>query len=381
MNPSQRDYYEVLGVPRDADQKAIKEAFRQLALRYHPDRNKEPGAEAKFKEIAEAYAILSDPRKRADYDARGFAGVAGFSPEELFGGIDLGDLFGREGFEFGFGGDLFERFFGGRRRKERGQGESIWVEVAIPLDRVSTGGEEVVTYSRPQACKLCGGSGAKAGSAPKQCASCGGRGQQVRGEKKGNITFQQITTCPACDGRGTIIESLCPTCNGTGQTLEKEEIKVKIPPGVEEGTELRIPGHGLPAPRASAPSGDLFVVVRTLPDARFERRGADLWHGETLQVAEAALGTTLTIPSLDGSVAVSVPAGTQPGSVLRLRGKGLPRHGQGRKGDLFLALSVHIPERLSAQERKLFEELRSQSKAPLDRGEHSSSKERSKKKR
>jgi molecular chaperone DnaJ len=198
---------------------------------------------------------------------------------------------------------------------------------------------------------------------------------------KGSVAFQQITTCTACGGHGTIIESPCPTCNGSGQTLEQQEIKVKIPPGVEEATELRIPGHGLPSTHAGAPPGDLYVVVRTLPDARFERRGADLWHAETLEVADAVLGTTLTIPTLDGAVTVEVPPGTQPGFVLRLRGKGLPRFGRDRKGDLFLALSVHIPERLSGQERKLFEELRSQTKTPSPHAKRLSRKKRSRTKR
>jgi molecular chaperone DnaJ len=377
MNPEQRDYYEVLGIPRDAEQKAIKEAFRQLALRYHPDRNKEPGAEAKFKEIAEAYAVLSDPRKRADYDARGFAGVAGFSPEELFGGINLGDLFGGQGFEFGLGGDLFERFFGHRRRAERGKGESIWVELAIPLERVLTGGEEVVAFTRPQACTVCGGSGAKAGTTPKQCATCAGRGQQVRAEKKGNVTFQQITTCPACGGRGTLIESRCPTCDGSGKTTQRNEVKVKIPVGVEEGMELRIPGHGLPSTRAGAPPGDLYVVVHTVSDRRFERRGANLWRNETLQVADAVLGTKLTVPTLAGEATVEVPPGTQPGSLLRLRGKGLPLFGQDRKGDLYLALGIHIPDRLSAGERELYDQLRNQTNTRLRRAEGSARKGRS----
>jgi molecular chaperone DnaJ len=374
MNPDQRDYYEVLGVSRDVDQKAIKEAFRQLALRYHPDRNKEPDAEARFKQIAEAYAVLSDPKKRAEYDARGFAGVAGFSPEELFGGIDLGDLFRGQGFDFGFGGDLFERFFGGRRAA-RGQGENAWVELVVPLERVLTGGDEAVTYTRPQSCTACGGSGAKAGTTPKPCPACGGRGQQVRGEKKGNVMLQRITTCPACDGRGQVIESPCPSCHGSGAMMEHGEVHVKIPPGIEEGMKLRIPAHGLPGTHAGAPAGDLYVVVRTAPDPRFDRRGADLWHQATLTVADAVLGTTLSVPSLDGEASVTVPAGTQPGSVLRLRGKGLPHFGRDGKGDLLLAIDVHIPERLSARERQLYEELRSsptQTKFRSRRGDASS---------
>lgn len=362
MNSDQRDYYEVLGVPRDTDQKAVKEAFRQLALRYHPDRCKEPGAETKFKEIAEAYAVLSDPQKRAEYDARGFAGVAGLTPEELFGGINLGDLFGEQGFDFSLGSDLFERFFGRRRRGERHKGESIWVELAVPLERVLHGGEETVRFTRPQKCAACGGSGAKAGTTPKPCVGCAGRGQQVRGEKKGNVSVQQITTCPACNGRGTLIESPCLTCHGSGHSVEQGEVKVKIPPGIEEGMELRIPGHGLPGNSPTSPAGDLYVVVRTLPDPQFERRGPDLWHSETLEVSDAVLGTTLKVPTLDGDAIVDVRPGTQPGWILRLRGKGLPEFGQRRRGDVYLTVGVHIPERISARERALFEELRSEAK-------------------
>jgi len=287
MATARRDYYEILGVPRDADEKAVKDAFRRLALQYHPDRNKEPGAEEKFKEIAEAYAVLSDPKKRAEYDSRGFAAVSGFAPEDLFGGIDFGDVFGGLGFDFDLGGGLFDRFFGRRRRAGPARGPNVEVELAVPLERVLTGGEEEVRLSRPQPCATCQGSGAERGTAPRPCSACGGRGQQVKSRQEGNVRVQQITTCPACGGRGAVIDKPCPACRGRGEVEREEALTVKVPAGVEEGMALRIPGRGLPSREAGGTQGDLYVVVRTAPDPRFERRGADLWRTETISVPDA----------------------------------------------------------------------------------------------
>jgi molecular chaperone DnaJ len=358
MAEPQRDYYEVLGVPRDAGAKAIKEAFRKLALQYHPDRNKSPDAEERFKEIAAAYAILSDPKKRADYDARGFSGVAGFTPEDLFGGIDFEEIFGDLGFGFDFGGGLLDRLFrrgkGGPRR-----GRDIEVALTISLQRVDLGGEEAVHISRPVTCPSCHGSGAKAGTAPRKCGECGGTGRKVVSqEEKSGVRFQQISVCPACGGVGTVIDKPCKECGGHGELLREETLKVNIPVGIEEGTALRIPGHGLPARESSAPSGDLYVVIHSERDPRFERVGADLWRTETVELIDAVLGTKLKVPSLEGMIDVTIPAGTQADSVLRLRGKGLPSFGGGYRGDLNLRIEVHIPERLSAKERKLYEQLR-----------------------
>lgn len=352
-----RDYYEVLGVPRDADLKAIKDAFRQLALKYHPDRNKEPGASDRFKEIAEAYAILSDPKKRAEYDARGYAGVAGFSAEDLFGGINFDDIFGGLGFDFG-GPSMFDRLFRRRGGAAR-RGENIEITLTIPLERVLAGGEETVRVRRPATCQSCQGSGAKAGTKPRTCPKCGGSGQLVRTQRKGGVSLQQITTCPECDGRGTIIDSPCPDCGGKGQVSREEALTVRIPVGVEEGMALRIPGRGMPADKPGWPPGDLFVIVRSAPDPRFERHGRDLYRTETLELVDAVLGTTIDVPTLDGHASVKVPPGTQPESVLRLRGKGLPAFGDGVRGDLYVRLHVHVPERLSEQQRHLFEKLRS----------------------
>ncbi|BAL23823.1 DnaJ C-terminal domain-containing protein [Azoarcus sp. KH32C] len=361
MADAKRDYYEVLGVPREADAKAIKDAFRQLALKFHPDRNKEPGAEERFKEIAEAYAVLSDPKKRADYDAGGFEGLKGMRPEDLFGGIDFENLFGGLGFDFG--GSIFDRFFGGRgpgRRGPRGvvRGDNMELLLRVPLERVLSGGEEVVSVDHPVQCPVCKGARTKPGTSPRVCASCHGSGRQIRKSHEGGVMLEQITLCPDCGGAGSFIDQPCEECHGRGLVAHSESLTVKVPVGVEEGMALRIPGHGYPSPEAGGAPGDLFVIVRTLPDARFERDGADLWRVQDLAVADAALGTELEVPTLDGMANVTVPPGTQPDMVLRLRHKGLPNFGNRGRGDLMLRMRVLVPERLSAAERKLYEQLR-----------------------
>jgi molecular chaperone DnaJ len=356
MNAGQRDFYDVLGVPRNADEKAIKDAFRKLALQYHPDRNKEPGAEERFKEIAAAYAVLSDPKKRAEYDARGFAGVAGFSQQDLFGGIDFEDIFG--GLNFDFGGGLFDTFLG-RRAAGPPRGANIEVRLTVPLERILAGGEDKLRYRRPAECPSCHGARAKAGTQPRKCERCGGSGRQVSSERKKGVTLQRITTCPACRGEGRIIDQPCPECSGRGQVEREETLTVKVPPGFEEGAALRVPGHGMPSGHAGGVPGDLFVIVHSAPDPRFERANAELWRTETVNVADAVLGTKLKVPTLDGApVTVTVEPGTQPDTILRLRGKGLPEFGRRGRGDLHLRLKVRVPERPSAEERALYERLR-----------------------
>jgi len=292
---TQRDYYEVLGVPRDATEKQIKDAFRTLALKYHPDRNKEPGAQDKFKEIAAAYAVLSDPHKRKEYDTRGFAGVAGFSEEDLFRHVDFDDLFGGLNFDFGglgFGGGLFDRFFG-HRRTGPPRGANIEVELRVPLERVVTGGQEKLRYTRPVSCSACGGSGATAGTQPRRCDACQGTGrssqQSRRREREGEVLVRSIRVCPECQGRGEVVEQPCPNCHGRGQHEHEEALTVNVPVGVEEGMALRVPGHGIPSEEKGGLSGDLFVIVRTAPDPRFERAGPDLWREETLAIPRSCV--------------------------------------------------------------------------------------------
>jgi molecular chaperone DnaJ len=364
MAGEKRDYYEVLGVPRAADPKAIKDAFRKLALQCHPDRDKSAGAEERFKEIAEAYAVLSDPKKRSDYDARGFAGVSGIPPEDLFGGIDFGDLFGGLGFDFG--GGLVDRLFGRQRRRAGpARGPDLETEMVVSLDRVCSGGKETVRLSRPTACKECGGSGARSGTAPRRCDACGGGGQRVMSrQERASFHFQQITTCDACRGRGEVVDQPCPACRGAGQVEVEETLEIAVPAGVEDGMALRVPGHGLPGRERGVAPGDLYLVVRAAPDPRFERHGRDLWRTETIAVADAVLGTRIEVPTLEGAAEVTVPPGTQPDAVLRLRGKGLPELGGGRRGDLHVAIRVRVPESLTAEEQEIYERLRGLSRSP-----------------
>ncbi len=356
MATVQRDYYEVLGVPRDADEKTIKDAFRALALKYHPDRNKEPGAEERFKEIAEAYAVLSDATKRAEYDAGGIPFVAGFRPEDLLGGIDFEGLFGGLGFDFG-AESLFDRFFGRRRPAGPPRGENLEVLLEVPLERVLHGGEETVSVSRPGPCPSCGGSGAKAGTSPRTCDRCGGSGRLVTTRQEPGVSVQEITTCPACRGRGTLIDELCAECAGRGRVETTETLTVTVPVGVEEGMALRIEGRGLPSAAPGGHPGDLYVIVRTRPDPRFERRGDDLWRVGALEVADAVLGTSLEVPTLERPATISIPPGTQPQTIFRLPGKGLPRFDGGR-GDLLVRIDLHVPEEPSREERELYERLR-----------------------
>lgn len=350
----------MLGVAKNAEQKAIKDAFRNLALKYHPDRNKEPGAEERFKEIAAAYAVLSDPKKRAEYDARGFSGVAGFSQQDLFSGINFEDIFGGLGLNFDFGaGSPFEGFFH-HHRQGPPRGANIEIDIFVPLERVAHGGEENIRLNRPTTCPACHGTGAKGGTAPRPCEECKGTGRLTRSrrESKDHVLIQQITTCPACHGRGSIIEQPCPACRGSGESTQEESLTVNIPRGVEEGMALRIPGKGMPSPEAGGINGDLFVVVRSRRDPRFERAGADLLRRETISLVDAVLGTTLEVPTLDGTASVTIPPGTQPDAVLRLKGKGLPEFGNAGHGELYLRISMQVPEKLNREERELYERLR-----------------------
>jgi molecular chaperone DnaJ len=367
MDSPRRDYYEILGIPHDADKKAIKTAFRKLAMKVHPDRNKAPDANEKFREIAEAYGVLSDPQKRAQYDARGFEGVAEFTPEDLFGGIDLDDIFGGLDLGRGKGGSLFDQLFGFHPRRPS-KGRDLELAVGVTLEQVNNGGETTVHVNRPSTCPTCHGTGAKPGTQARRCDLCGGSGRKViSNQPRGGVTMQQITICPECHGRGTIIDQYCPECDGRGQIEQAKKLKVKIPVGVEEGTWLRIEGHGLPSPEPGGQPGDLYAVIHTIPDSRFERREHDLWRTETLEVADAVLGTHIKVPTLDGTVDVKVPHGMQPGEILRLRGKGLSRFGGNAKGDLNLRINIHIPEHPSKEEGNYYEKLHTLSEKRQDK--------------
>ncbi len=358
MSDQERDYYEVLGVPRDADEKAIKKAYKRLAMKYHPDRNKDPDAEEKFKEIAKAYAVLSDPQKRQMYDAGGVSGVSHFSDEELFRGadFDFGDLFGGFGFDMGGGGGIFDRFFR-QPKQHQAHGVDLRVRMAVSLERIFKGGSELLRYARRVECPACHGNGTADGKPPKRCEACGGSGQRMVTNRKGNLQFQQVLTCPVCQGRGALLGEACHRCGGSGQVEHEESLKITIPAGIEEGSLLRVAGHGLPGEGAGMPPGDLYVEVYSRNDHRFQRHGADLWRTERIDVSAAVLGTKLRVPTMGGAVDVTIPPGVQPDEMLRLRGKGLPRYRGKGFGDLILRIEVVIPEQISDEERALYQKL------------------------
>ncbi len=362
---SERDYYDVLGIPRDADAKTIKDAYHRLAMKWHPDRNSAPEAEERFKQIAKAYAVLSDPKKRAKYDARGFEGVAHYTSEDLFSGLDLGSLFGDLGFGFGPGGDsVFDRFFHHARR-EPARGKNLHARIEVPLEMILNGGEERVSFTRAKTCTSCHGYGTADGQPPPTCPACGGSGhktisQQQKVEDSKTIHLQQIITCPECSGRGTLVTAPCPACGGTGQVAEPETLLLHIPKGIEEGMRLRVPGYGLSASLPGVDPGDLLVEVYSRPDSRFQRRGVDLWRSESLYPDEAVLGARHIVPTLEGNVEVKIPPGAQPDEVLRLRGKGLPRYDHRGRGDLNIRLQVQIPTDPTDKEKQLYQTLQTE---------------------
>jgi molecular chaperone DnaJ len=296
MMPPERDYYETLGVARDADERTIKDAFRRLALRYHPDRSTEPDAEERFKQIAEAYAVLSDPQKRSVYDLRGAAGIAGFSPEDLFSAVDFEDLFGPWDLETG---GLFDRLFG-RRPRGPPRGADTRVVLNMPVECVLRGGEAPLVLRRPQPCTRCAGTGARPGTTPRSCEACGGSGNKVTTRQQARVTVRQVGTCPACGGAGRYIDHPCPTCNGEGRIDQEETLRITVPVGAEEGMILRIAGKGAPVSAPGGVPGDLLVIVHTDLPPHLERHGTSLWHAATVELVDAVLGGTLTVPTLMG---------------------------------------------------------------------------------
>ena len=356
-----RDYYEVLGLARNATPEQIKQAYRQLALKWHPDRNTAPDATDRFKEIAEAYAVLSDPTKRAQYDAGGHAGISErWSTEDLFRDFEFGDFFG------GRTGDLFRvfgDFFPGRsaRPSARFHGADVRYDLHLSLAQAANGGEHLIKLTRSDRCKTCSGSGAKPGTQATSCSECRGTGekQQVRTDK--NTRVVTLTTCTRCQGRGEFIESPCPSCNGAGLQFSPHTIKVRIPVGVEDGMLLRLAGQGEAGPQGTPP-GDLLVRVYIQPHPTLKRDGDDLYAVATISFPDAALGTKVTVPCLgDERVVISVPPGSQHGTLLRARNKGMPRLNGRGKGDLYLVIEVQTPTDLTARQRQLLREFKMQS--------------------
>lgn len=363
---SKRDYYEILGVSRNASKEEIKKAYRKLARQYHPDVSKEDRrtAEEKFKEISEAYEVLVDDEKRRLYDAYGHAGVSGqfrsgsfdWSDFTHFG--DLRDIFSDLGFGFGgFGNSIFDMFFGSfgdERQSTRPQkGESLRYDIEVTLEEVLTGATKTLEIPHWDKCPECRGTGAKGGNVIT-CPTCGGRGQVSISQRRGYSQFISIQSCPKCHGRGTVFETPCPACEGRGEVRKTRRVKIEIPPGVEEGAKLRIPGAGNPG-RNGGPPGDLFVVVHIKEHELFKRDGSDLMLDHMIPFTTAALGGEVEIPDLDGRTTLKIPAGTQSDTVFRLRGRGLPRPGGHGRGDLFVRVKIKVPEKLTAEQRELLE--------------------------
>lgn len=347
--PSKRDYYEVLGVQRGASDEELKKAYRQLALKYHPDRNKEPGAEEKFKELSEAYAVLTDAEKRRVYDQVGHAGFdQRYSDEDIFRGADFGGM----GFDVN---DIFSAFFGGGRGRPQ-RGRDLQVHAAVPLVTVATGGEIAVKVARAEPCTACRGTGAE-GAHTVPCAACGGRGEARRVVRTPFGQMVQIGTCGTCNGRGKVAKRVCSNCAGQGRTRRERTLTVKVPPGVEDGMNLRLRGEGETGPEGAG-SGDLYVTLAVQPDPTFEREGADLHVVAPLTFSQAALGDDVEVPTLtEGKIKVTAEPGTQGGATTRLKGRGLPVLGERGRGDLVVHFRVYTPTRLDARQRELFEEL------------------------
>lgn len=341
---AKRDYYEVLSVAKTATKDEIKKAYRRLAMKYHPDRNKDDAdAEKKFKEAKEAYEVLSNDEKRAAYDQFGHDALRG-------GGAGAGGFGGAEGFSDIFG-DVFGDIFGGGRRGGRSQvfrGADLGYELKLDLERAVAGDTVTIDVPTQVACDTCDGSGARKGSSPVQCTTCGGAGQ-VR-VQQGFFSIQQ--TCPACKGQGTVINDPCSSCHGRGRVSKTRTLSVKVPPGVDDGDRIRLTGEG-EAGRNGGPPGDLYVEIRVSPHKIFEREGGDLSCEVPISIATAALGGDVELPTLDGNVSLKIPAGTQSGKVFRLRGKGVITVRDPHKGDLFARVSVETPVNLTDEQQEL----------------------------
>jgi len=358
---AKRDPYEVLGVPRDASADEIKSAYRRLARLYHPDVNKEPGAEDKFKEVGEAYSVLSDPERRAKFDR---FGSMEDGPENPF-------------FNMGGGGgigDLFEMFFGnvqqpGRPRSQGRDGEDVRVHVELSLQEVITGAHRDVAVNRSTMCTTCNGQGTEGGKPPEPCATCKGQGMVIRTQNTILGSVRTSTVCPTCKGQGSIITDPCKVCKGKGAVQETARVNVTIPPGVETGQAMHIPGQGGEG-IGMGRSGDLEVVLTVADDGKFERRGTVLFTMAPLTFAQAALGDTIDIEGVDQAYELEIPATTQPGSQLIIKGGGLPPLHGGKRGDLVVQTTIAVPKKISDAQEKLLREFAELGGEPIPKGEN-----------
>jgi len=338
---SKRDYYEVLGVDRNASDSDLKRAYRRMAHEYHPDKHKgEKEVEERFKEINEAYGVLKDPGKRAQYDRFGFMGGPGMG--DSASGFDFQDIFG----------DIFGDFFGGGGRTSRAQrGADLAYELEVTFEEAAFGTEKEINIPRMTVCETCGGNGAQRGTSPTSCSTCGGRGQ-VRFQQG---LFSVSRPCSACRGAGTIIKDPCSDCRGEGRKRVHHVVKVKVPPGVETGMRLRLTGEG-ESGVYGAPPGDLYVVIGAKPHPIFQRQNDDILCEVPISFTQAALGTELEVPTLEGKKSLKIPAGTQSGAIFRMKGRGVASVHTGRRGDQNVMVKVETPTKLSAEQRELFEE-------------------------
>lgn len=336
-----RDYYEVLGVRKGASPEELKRAYRQLALQYHPDRNPDdPQAAERFKECSEAYSVLSDPEKRRSYDMFGHAGGAA-------AGFDFNDM---SGFT-----DIFEAFFGGgagRSRRRTTRGSDLRYDVTVTFDEAYAGGEREIDVPRLTTCEACTGTGAEPGSQVDTCATCGGSGQVRRAAQSLFGQVVNVTTCPSCRGEGRTIQKPCHSCRGQGRIEQRRRLQVRIPPGVDTGSQIRLVGEGEAGVRGGPP-GDLYVVVRVKPHPQLHRRDDDIYYELRINVVQAALGDAIEVPTLDGPVEVTIPPGTQYGQTFRLPGRGMPALRGGRRGDEYVVVQVVVPKDLSPEQKSL----------------------------
>ena len=347
---AKRDYYEVLDISKGASEEDIRKSFRKKALEFHPDRNKDPSAEQKFKEVNEAYQILMDPEKRARYDRYGHAGLgpeAGFARD--FEGFDF----------FGGLGDVFDSFFGGFSAQTKNiprQGADLRDRVILTFEEAYFGTEKDVAVNRTEVCSHCKGLRSEPGTAVNQCELCRGSGSVRRSQRGLFGQFVQVVACPTCRGEGSIIETPCKECRGIGREKVKVSRVVKVPPGVDDGMQVRLTGEG-DVGHNGGPAGNLYVDISVLPHSIFQRNGTDLILEVPINFAQAVLGTELTVPLVKGTESLKVPAGTQPGAVFTLRGKGMPKLGALGRGDLIVTVSLEIPTKLDSEQREALETL------------------------
>lgn len=357
------NYYEILGVPRTATDSEIKKAYRRLAMEYHPDRNDSPEAEAKFKELSEAYQVLVDPQKRAHYDRFGSApgGAGGFSGFEHVDLSEALNIFMRD-----FGG--FEGIFGGRQSgADARRGQDVKVTVKLSLQEVATGVKRNIKIKTLSTCETCNGSGAGKGTRPVACGTCGGSGEVRRAARSVFGQFVQVGPCATCRGEGTVIRTPCEVCRGEGRVKSERTVSVDIPAGVSSQNYITLRGQGAAGARGG-PAGDLIVVLDVKEDERFTRDGDNLWLELPMAFSQVALGTTVTVPTPWGDSELNVPAGTQSGAVLTLRGKGLPKLGGNTTGDINVRVQVWTPRNLNDEQRRLLTELAAHEVEPEEGG-------------